>query len=556
MSKESRRLRALALGKDSRPVSSVIPISDLRVFGILGLLCLLLYAKALFFGFTYLDDNVLILDNLAFLQNIGNVGRAFTQEVFHVLHSSASYYRPILTLSFMFDALISGGAPFMYHFSNIVFHLFSAFLVYKLFLRLKHSQAVALLFSLIFSVHPVLTQAVAWVPGRNDSLVAIFALATFIFLIDYWADRNFKSFLKSLLFFALAIFTKETALVIPAIFGVYLLLTNGRAALSARKEPWWIAAGFAAAGLIWLWLRHAALGNNPLPLTALEMIKSVIINSPALIQFIGKVFFPFNLSVLPIMRDTSFGWGILALVGLAAMVATGLRKKSEGMVLFGTLWFLAFLLPSFIRPDTKLTADFIEHRVYLPIIGIFIILAETKMLSSLDFKKRAHLYLTLTLLCVFVVITFNYQGNFADRLSFWKNAASASPHSPLAQRNLGAMYYLNGQHDLAENYYKKSLALNPTEQMVHNNLGLIYASRGQLDAAFKEYQLELAINPNYDNAHFNLGLLYYKAGKPAEARSEWKRTLEINPDYSDAIAALKASEAWERGKQPAPAAGR
>jgi len=546
----------LAPREDLRPVSAGIPISDWQVFGVLGLLCLLLYARALFFGFTYLDDNVLILDNLAFLRNIANVGRAFTQEVFHVLHSSASYYRPILTLSFMFDALISGAAPFMYHLSNIIFHLFSAFLVYKLFLKLKHPQAVALFFSLVFAVHPVLTQAVAWVPGRNDSLVAIFALTTFIFLIDYWADRNFKSLLKSLLFFALAIFTKETALVIPVIFGVYLLLTGKLRAASERKEIWRIAAGFAAAGLIWIWLRHAALGSNPLPLTALEMIKSVIINSPALVQFIGKVFFPFNLSVLPIMRDTSFGWGILALFGLAVMTATGLRKESGGMVLFGMVWFLAFLLPSFIRPDTKLTADFIEHRVYLPIIGLFMILAETKLLSELNFRKRTHLYLTLTLLGVFAVITFDHQGNFADRLSFWKNAASASPHSPLAQRNLGAMYYLDEQYDLAENYYKRSLALNPAEQMVHNNLGLIYASRGQLDAAFKEYQLELAINPNYDNAHFNLGLLYYKAGKPAEARSEWKRTLEINPDYSDAIAALKASEAWERGKQPAPEAER
>lgn len=498
MSKKSKKLE---INSEAKVAAQPTTLSDSQVFIVLAITCFLLYARTLSFGFTYLDDNVLILDNLTFLQNLGNLSRAFTQEVFHILHSSASYYRPILTISFMLDAVVSGSSPFVYHLSNILYHLTASFLVFKLFRKLKHSTDLSFLFSLIFAVHPVLTQAVAWVPGRNDSLLTIFALAVFITFINYWEGKSTRSLVWSLLFFALALFTKETALVIPVICALYSWMV---AKIGEVKKIGWFLTGWGIIGLVWASLRHTALGNNPLPLTPLEMVNSVFLNSPALIQFGGKILFPFNLSVLPIMQDTSFIWGILA-VSLFGVLSW--RGKSRKMLFFGLVWFLAFLLPSFIRPSASTVADFIEHRVYLPIIGLFIILAETSWLNSFDFQKKVYLFPSLGILTLFFVLNFSHQGNFANRLSFWQNAAATSPHSPLAQRNLGAMYYLDGKIDLAEVYYRKALDLNPTEQMVHNNLGLIYAARGQAAVAFEEYQAELAINPSYDNAHFNLGLL-------------------------------------------------
>jgi hypothetical protein len=93
------------------------------------LLAFFLYLPSLFFDFSYFDDNVLILDKLFFLKNIGNFFRIFQQDVFY-LSSSGSYYRPILTLSFMLDAQISGKYPFFYHLSNVLYHLTASLLFY------------------------------------------------------------------------------------------------------------------------------------------------------------------------------------------------------------------------------------------------------------------------------------------------------------------------------------------------------------------------------------------------------------------------------------------
>ncbi len=502
-----------------------------QALGIIWIVGLGLYFRALFFGFTYLDDNVLILDNLSFLQNWSNIGRAFTQEVFYVLHNSAAYYRPLLTVSLMWDALWAGTSPFMYHLSNIILHLGAASLVYKLLTKLKYRAGLALFLALVFTVHPVLTQAVAWIPGRNDSLLTGFVLGGFILLVGYLEERRWSLYMGQLLLFAAALLSKETAVVVPVVSAFYVVWIK-KFKLLGR-----LVAGWGAVLVPWYLLRHLAL-KNPMGMTAADAGRSLWENLPAVVQLVGKIFFPFNLAVLPVMQDTTFVWGAAALGGVVILGFLGRPA-------FGMVWFLAFLLPSFIRPNPGVVADFMEHRVYLPIFGMFIILAESRVGQNFDWRKPVYKLGGLAVLGIFTAITFWHSGNFAGGLVFWKSAAANSPHSPLAQRNLGAMYYLAGQPDLAETYYKKSLALNEYEPMVHNNLGLIYAGRGEYALAEEEYKKELSFNPNYDNAHFNLGLLYYKWGRWDEAKLLWEKTLVINPDYGDADEALKILEESE-----------
>lgn len=519
------------------------PISTLVTTGFL------LYFKTLFFGWTYLDDNVLVINNARFLSSLSNVFQAFRQEVFHITHCSAAYYRPILTVSFILDAQIGGQNPFIYHLTNVVIHLAASCLVFLFLNKLGYKKPPAFFFSLVFTVHPVLTQAVAWIPGRNDSLMAVFGLSAFIFFLDFLKTGRTGYCIAHLFFLGLALFTKESAVVLPAMCVLYYAVSrrlpeerrsgardSGRKAL--RPSGQWLIGGWLAVCALWFFLRLAAF-MDPIAMTGLDMAKSMAQNAPAIIQFIGKIIFPFNLSVLPLMRDTAFGYGIaaLALTGAALFFS---KSRRPGLVIFGAAWFALFLLPSFIRPNPSIAADFIEHRAYMPLAGFFVILLETDAAKKMDFESRRGRFAAIAITVLFAAITFFHCDNFKDRLSFWKNAARKSPHSPLAHRNLGAMYYLDGMPDEAAAEYKKSLELNPSEPMAHNNLGLIYAGRGDLQKAKEEYEKELAINPLYDDVHFNMGLLYYRMGEFKKAEYLWKKTLQINPDYEDASNALKA----------------
>ncbi|HTY13582.1 MAG TPA: tetratricopeptide repeat protein [Candidatus Omnitrophota bacterium] len=503
-------------------------LASWRPYIIIAVLGLLVYIKAAFFNYTYLDDNNLILDNFYFIKNLANVLTAFGQDIFRQFGGGEIYYRPLMTISFMLDAQWGGTSPMMYHVTNIILHLIASCLVFFLLIKLDFRKDVSLLLALLFSVHPVLSQAVGWIPGRNDPLLAIFLLPSFIMFIKMdEGNRSLRGLLSVVLFF-LSLLTKETAMLLPPLCLLYAWLF--RRPKLAPAEWGAMIAGWCAAVVPWFLLRSAAL-KYPMELKPEYIVRSLVVNFPATVQMIGKIFLPFNLSVLPIMRDTTFIYGAAALIGLLAWTVYS-KERDLKMVLFGAAWFLLFLLPSFVRPNPDLPADFIEHRLYLPMAGMLMLLAAT--MKGYDLKKKVPLACAAALLATFSAITFVHLDVFRDRISFWENAAANSPHYPLAHRNLGAMYYLAQDYTRAFPEYQKALVLNPNEPMAHNNLGLIYMNHGQLAEAEMEYKKEIAINPNYDTVHFNLGLLYFSQKKAGAAEAEFKRTLEINPEYIDA----------------------
>ena len=141
----------------------------------------LLYFKTLFYDLTYLDDNVWVLDYQWFLKNFSNSLQVFRRPDI----VSGLFYRPLLNLSFIISAQMSGSSPFAYHLTNILTHLLAASLFFSLLNKLNYSRELSFLFSLIFTVHPVLTQAVVWIPGRTDSLLGVFVLTSFIFFLNF-----------------------------------------------------------------------------------------------------------------------------------------------------------------------------------------------------------------------------------------------------------------------------------------------------------------------------------------------------------------------------------
>ncbi len=505
-------------------------IKNQNPYLLISALIILIYFRSLFFGFTYFDDNVLILDNLAFIQNLGNLFKAFQLEVFHVLHSSAAYYRPILTISFMFDAQFSGQNPFFYHFTNILIHLISSCLIYLLFTKLNYKKDLALFGALIFAVHPVLTQAVSWVPGRNDSLLTLFLLSSFIFLINYFETNKNTFLFFHLIFFALGIFTKESTVFYPALLVYYLIIIKKTNLFSEKL----IYLGISWLTIIFVWfvMRSQAL-VNPVGYTPEKTILTILKNSPAVLLYLGKVFFPVNLSVLPTLQDSTLIFG--AISGLVLTLLILISYKNYKLIIFGIGWFLIFLLPSFVRPNDFYTADFIEHRVYLPLIGLLIILFEVNPIKKINLNKNIYFYPSAILVIALSIYTFIYSNNFSNSLVFWQNAVKHSPHHPLAHKNLGAMYYLNGNPGEAEKYYRQALILSPIETMVHNNLAVIYMDKEEYQRALSELDEEIKINPLYDRAFFNYGLIYYKLGDLKKAQEYWLKTLEINPDHPGAL---------------------
>lgn len=500
-----------------------------RPYFLIFCLGFLLYSQTLFFDFTYFDDNDLILNKAVILQDIKNIPQIFSTDAF--FSGDKFYYRPLLNLSFMIDAQFGGELPFFYHLSNVLWHILAAMLVFCFLKKISKKSVLSFFLSLIFLVHPVLTQATAWLPGRNDSLLTIFILAAFIFFLNFLNKPSLKLYLSYLLFLFLALLTKETAVFLPILVIFYFWFIDKGNLI--RTDKFLLIFGSVAIGFVWFLMRSFALGGEPI--NYLSAISGIIKNSPAILLGIGKLILPVNLSVLPILEDSTLVYGIIISI-ILVLAWLFSRQRRNNYLIFGLIWFFLFLLPSFIRLNTL--PDFLEHRLYLPLIGFLIALMEIDWIKNLDFTKKSTKLIAGFILLVLVILTWRQSLNFSDRLTFWQEAANNSPHSPLAQRNLGAMYYLDKEPDSALKYYLRSLEINPNEPMVHNNIGLIYFERGNYIQAESEFKKELKLYPTYDKALFNLGELYYRQGKTSEARQLWQAALDSNPLYYEAYSRL------------------
>ncbi|MDD5430630.1 MAG: tetratricopeptide repeat protein [Candidatus Pacebacteria bacterium] len=501
-------------------------LSKFRPYAWIALAVFLLYAQTLFFNFSYLDDNVLILNNQRFLA--GNIGAAFTNNAF--FSATQSFYRPILTLSLMLDYQIGGLSPFIYHFSNVIYHAVACCLLFAFLFKLGFRRDLSFIFSLFFAVSPVLNHAVAWIPGRNDILFAIFALASFIFLLNFWKNKKWGYLAAHFVFLGLAFLTKESAVVLPALASIYYFLVKK----GNWREMIVPAAGWIAVAGLWVFVRHLVFTQS-FVFGISDSLNYLVRGVPALMVYLGKAIFPFNLSVYPVMADSTLVFGLMVLAALAFLIFIS-KGNQTGWIIFGAFWFISFLAVSFLVP----TDNFLEHRAYLPLAGIIILMLGIGWIEKINLENVYSAGIVISVFLGLFLISFLNSGNYSDRLSFWQSASRSSSHSGIVWNNLGAIHYLNGDFSAAEDKFKRALEANPNEPLAHNNLGLIYHQRGELGKAEAEYLAELKINPYSGESYYNLGILYANENKIGLAVESWKKVLEINPNSQDAINALKS----------------
>ncbi|MBI3534814.1 MAG: tetratricopeptide repeat protein, partial [Deltaproteobacteria bacterium] len=434
--------------------------------------------------------------------------------------------RPLFTFSLMLDAQIGDISPAMYHFTNILIRIFSSCLFFLLLTKLSYKSNAALFASLIFVIHPALTQSVAWIPGRIDALLGVFILASFIFYINFLQSNRKRDYLLHILFFGCSLFVKETAVVMPAVCVLYVLLILKTKIISFQNGL--LVAGWLAALGSWYMIRASVLERADEKLSGLSM--ALLHNLTALIQQAGKMLLPFNMSTMPTIEDTSYLFGIGTIIILIIAFYNS-EAKQIPRIIFGLCWFMFFLLPTYVATSV------FQHdtRLYVPMIGFSILVMETDVMRNINLSNKKTLQMCMLILIIMFITTFSFSRKYTDRFTFWEDAAINSPHSGLTQKVLGINYSLKGEFDKAEAQYVKAIQLDSYSETAYNNLGLIYMNRNELEKAENEFKKEIEINPQFDLAYYNLGLAYSRQGKIQEAWESWQKTLVVNPQNADAL---------------------
>ena len=500
-----------------------------------GLAAALAHAQSAWFSYTDLDDRDLIVDDQAFLARPANLARAFGRTYMHVVDPAHAYYRPLVTVSYGLDAQWSGARPLGYHVTNIALHAVATVLFLAVLRRFALPPAVAALGALVFAVHPALAAAVAWIPGRNDSLLAVFSLAAWLMFLRDRARPSRVDRALHLGLFALALLTKETAIALPLVWIAQALLVDAGArggeaapapgertppAPDERRPAFGLDAVVYLAG--WAGLVGGAVLVHRLLSGGVSAVSvgALAGNVPQLFASLGKVVFPLDPAVLSAPEDLSPWPGVVAAAGFAAAArfVPGVRWR---VVALGGAAFVLLMMPVLAVPGTLV----LDNRLYLPACGVLLAIAEIVRAAVFERpapvevpERRLFVALSAVVVLVLAVVTSGYEASFHDPRAFARAAVAGAPHSALAHFCLGKAYQTGGEEDRAIAEYETSLALGPGE-VVHNNLAVIHMAHARWADAERELHEELATNPRYARAYDNLAIVLRREGREEEAQA-------------------------------------
>ena len=468
----------------------------------LVLVPLILNWKIINFDFTRLDDSMIIKNNYSFLSDFSNAVKAFEYDNF-ISKEGTNYYRPIQTITFMVDAQISGEKPQAYHFSNLLYHILTVISLFFLLRLLGIKNNLSFFLSLLFSVHPLFTDAIAWIAGRGDILAGLFGTVSFILFIKYTETKNKLFYFLHSAAFAAALFSKEISVTLPVIIVFYFWFVKNNKYKIRELFPFIASWGIII--LFFLFLRSRFV--HPEDIVSLE---SFVKNLPVIPIFIVKLFFPFNLSPMPVYDIIYTIAGIIFVI-LGFYYVLKFKPLNINLIMLGILWFLVFVAPAmFLRiRQADFSFEYLECRAYLPSIGIF--LAVGIFLNEMIKKNGILIKMFIPVIIVFSVLTFMYSDIFTHPMLFYSSVIDSNPKNAYALCSRGNLYTAAGDLNQALTDYDSAIAVVPYFSEPYFDKGAIYNSSGNyllaekfLGEALKYDTLYPSINKLHDYAYVNL----------------------------------------------------
>ena len=476
------------------------------------------YHNVIHNGISGLDDLLMIEENWDRLTNLSHIYTAFTDDVFS--KELGTYYRPVQILTYMPDAFIANSPDpvwYIFFLINIILFATAILLLYGFLKELGFSPYFRLIFSALFAIHPVLTPAVAWVPGRVDIVLFIFVIIAIWSFLKFFKSKKTIWLAFHFLFFAIGMFTKETTIVVPVISILFMFYYANYwgthinwswlnfiefsfwkdlvlETLSWLKKHLHIFTGWLLIVIFWYILRTNALPDEPSSI--LGLLTKLAMSWQELIVMFGVILVPFNLQVF---LDLSWPYIFMAIPGfILFFVIPRVIKTQYKDAVFGVFWIFLFLLPTTL-------SDYLNyHRLMIPMVGIAFLLRPMDFPPTKKFRNSIIAF-AAGLAFIFMYENTQFQKAFVNRTSFWQNAIEYSPNSPFANNGLAWSYHLDHKNDSALIYYQRVVDLRPDRENVRMGMALIYEEQGNTNKADSFLQAEFTATNDSASVFFYIG---------------------------------------------------
>ncbi|HOX22720.1 MAG TPA: hypothetical protein PLL10_04585, partial [Elusimicrobiales bacterium] len=463
-------------------------------------------------GFTNWDDGTYLLDNPWVLSlESGNFVRIFSS-----LHQGL--YKPLVFVTFALEHYFFGFNPFVYHAVNLAFHLANCALVFLLVERLSASWSAAFVTALLFGIHPMHVESVAWVSERKDMLYSFFFLLSAWLYLRYRDKGSAPAYWGAVAAYLLSLLSKPFGIALPAL----LFLFDWLQRRPVDKKFWTDKIPFMALGICFTGAAYFTVKlSGVLFSRQASLLEKAQLLSYSFLFYVAKAFWPSGLSVIypyPLKNahPASYTYGPLLLA--AWFVAVAYLCRGRRLALFGMLFFMLTLMPGlqWLPAAPSLAMD---HYSYIPYIGLFMAVA----VPVLDWLKAAAPFWPRVAAVVFsaavLALGFSARGRCAvwqDGCALWSDML-AKHQQPIAYVNRAACLIERGEHAAALPDLERAIELNADYHLAYSNRALVFAAFGDQGKALADMRRSVALAPKVGSLRFRLGMFLLERGQAEEA---------------------------------------
>ena len=521
------------------------------------ILCLLLVVATLALynpvnshPFVNYDDDRYVTENPHVHNGLGRdtIAWAFTS-------TEQENWHPLTWLSHALDYSLYHQNPTGHHFTSLLIHAANAVLLFLLLAFATGRIGPSLFVALLFALHPINVESVAWVAERKNVLSTFFFLAA-IGAYGWYAQKpHWRRYLAVAGLFALGLMSKPMVITFPF---VLLLLdywplgriegsptsttgtTLSRTKLVAEKLPLFVLS--AASAVITMQAQQAggAMRSTAQFSPGVRLENAVV----AYAMYLWKVIWPSHLAPLyPHPGDSLAAWQV-AVSALALVAVTGivLISRSKRYLLAGWLWFLGTLVPviGLVQVGDQAMAD---RYAYIPFIGIFVMLAWgfADWADSIQVGVAVRIVPAACVLLALSAATHRQLSYWASNYGLWTHALAVTDKNFIAQDNLGGALLLLDKPEEAYAHFQAATEINPRDPMSRSNLAAYLQEHGHLDEAIEQHNrvISLTSDPGLLAATYaNLGTVYRTLGRDGEARENYEHALRLNSSQPNAYFGL------------------
>jgi len=564
--------------KKKAPLKAAVPSKqqpkqDQKKYGDLFWLCgILLLTFIVFFpslnnALTNWDDPRYLNENpLIRKLNAENIRRIFTEVFF-------GNYQPLHIFSYAVEYHFYKLNPAGYHTTSVIMHLIVTVLVYRFIMLLSGNSTIALISALLFGIHPLHVESVAWAAERKDLLYGMFFVGALILYVRYIkSDGKYRLLFFSFMLFTLSIFSKAMAASLPPVLVLIDIYFRRKLNLKLilEKVPF-----FALAFLFGFISAHTAATTGQVSLNVFSLPERILIANFNLLAYVFKLIVPINLSSFypyPARVDghLAYYFYIAPFVVVGLLVAIIKSFKKNRVIFFGAGFFVSciiLVLQLFPVGPTIIS----ERYSYLPSIGFFFVVAWAfEQLIRKKPSAKIGMATALGVYCIFLsATTYARCDVWKDSITLWSNVLHQFPNVGVALNNRGNIYGKEkGDLDRAMADFNRSIQYDPMYENAYVNRGIVYCLRGRFDLAILDFNVALKLKPDYFDARFNRAIAFTQTGeiekaiadftileagnkedervymsrgrayslskKYPEALKDLNQAIEINPDYPEA----------------------